>query len=76
MASEKVDVTIRIDPSESGRLDDIVQDLKARGLDQVESHKRFMIVNGSIDADALAALQEVRGVASVRRDRTYKPQTR
>lgn len=74
MASEKVDVTIRIDPSEVSRLDDIVQALKARGLDRVERHERFMIVNGSIDADAVAALRTVGGVASVREDRTYKPQ--
>lgn len=76
MAPERVDVTIRIDPSEADRLDEIIQALEARGLDRMESHKRFMIVNGRIDAAAIAALREVKGVASVREDRTYKPQAR
>jgi hypothetical protein len=35
-----------------------------------------MIVNGSVNADALDALRRVKGVASVRKDSTYKTQTR
>jgi hypothetical protein len=76
MATDKIDVTIRIDMAEAGRLDEIVQALKARGLDRVESHARFMIVNGSVRADALDALRDVKGVASVRQDQTYKAQGR
>ena len=74
MAADKVDVTIRIDPAAAGRMDEIVEALKACGLDRVEGHARLMIVNGCIDSDAVGALTEVSGVASVRPDRTYKPQ--
>ncbi len=74
--AEKVDVTIRIEKSDQDRMDEIVEALKGGGLDRVESHKRFMIVNGSVNADALDALRRVKGVASVRKDSTYKTQTR
>lgn len=74
--AEKVDVTIRIEKSDQDRMDEIVEALKGGGLDRVESHKRFMIVNGSVSADALDALRRVKGVASVRKDSTYKTQTR
>jgi hypothetical protein len=74
--AEKVDVTIRIEKSDQDRMDEIVEALKGSGLDRVESHKRFMIVNGSVNADALDALRRVKGVASVRKDSTYKTQTR
>jgi hypothetical protein len=74
--AEKVDVTIRIEESNKDRMDEIVEALKGVGLDRVESHKRFMIVNGSVNADALDALRRVKGVASVRKDSTYKTQTR
>ena len=74
--AEKVDVTIRIEKSDQDRMDEIVEALKVNGLDRVESHKRFMIVNGSVNADALDALRRVKGVASVRKDSTYKTQTR
>ncbi|HEV2154363.1 hypothetical protein [Bradyrhizobium sp.] len=73
---EKVDVTIRIEKSDETRMGEIVDALKARGLNDVESHERFMIVNGSVDADALDELRKVKGVASVRRDSTYKTQKR
>jgi hypothetical protein len=76
MAQDKVDVTIRIDKAAAGRMDEIIGALKARGLDRVESHARFMIVNGSVQADALDALRDVKGVASVRKDQTYKAQAR
>ncbi|PPQ17848.1 hypothetical protein CV770_18715 [Bradyrhizobium sp. AC87j1] len=71
---EKVDVTIRIEKSEQNRMDEIIDALKIRGLDDVESHKRFMIVNGSVNADALDELRKVKGVASVHQDRAYKTQ--
>jgi hypothetical protein len=74
--AEKVDVTIRIEEADKDRMDEIVEALKGGGLDRVESHKRFMIVNGSANADALDALRRVKGVASVRKDSTYKTQTR
>jgi hypothetical protein len=72
--ADKIDVTIRIDKAEAGRLDEIVNALKARGLDRVESHARPMIVNGSVSADGLDALREVKGVTSVRQDQSYKTQ--
>ena len=62
MTDEKIDVTIRIDQAEAGRLGEIVDVLKARGLGQVQSHERFMIVNGSASPDALDALRAVDGV--------------
>ncbi|WP_407114177.1 hypothetical protein [Bradyrhizobium sp. LMG 9283] len=71
---EKVDVTIRIEKSEQNRMDEIVDALKVSGLGDVESHKRFMIVNGSVNADGLDELRKVKGVASVHQDSTYKTQ--
>ena len=53
---------------------EIVDVLKARGLGKVQSHERFMIVNGSASPDALDALRSVEGVASVRKDAEYKTQ--
>jgi hypothetical protein len=76
MATDEIDVTIRIDKSDAGRMDEIVHALKAHGLDRVESHVKFMIVNGSVRADALDALRKVRGVASVRQDKSYRAQAR
>jgi hypothetical protein len=73
--SDRIDVTIRIETTQAGRMDEIVQALIAHGLDRVESHARFMIVNGCISADALDALRKVKGVASVRKDETYRTQT-
>lgn len=69
-----IDVTIRIDKAQAGRMDEIVRALTACGLDRVERHARFMIVNGCISADALDALRKVEGVASVRKDETYRAQ--
>jgi hypothetical protein len=57
-------------------MDEIVEALKSGGLDRVESHQRFMIVNGSANANSLDALRNIKGVASVRKDGTYKTQTR
>jgi hypothetical protein len=73
--SDIVEVTIRIDTAQAGRLDEIVQALIASGLDRVESHARFMIVNGCVSAGSLDALRKVKGVASVRKDETYRTQT-
>jgi len=75
-SSDKVDVTIRIETAQAGRLDEIVRALVASGLDRVESHARFMIVNGCVSADAFDELRKVEGVASVRKDDTYRPQSR
>jgi hypothetical protein len=72
--ADKINVTIRIDKAEAGRIEEIVRALKASGLDRVESHPRFMIINGSASRDALDALRKIKGVASVRQDRSYKPQ--
>jgi hypothetical protein len=74
--ADKIDVTIRIEKSDQDRMDEIIDALKSNGLDHVESHKRFMIVNGTVNANAVDALRKVRGVASVREDRVYKTQTR
>jgi hypothetical protein len=73
--SDIVEVTIRIDTAQAGRLDEIVQALIASGLDRVESHARFMIVNGCVSVGSLDALRKVEGVASVRKDETYRTQT-
>lgn len=74
--AEKIDVTIRIEKADQGRMDEIVEALKSGGLGHVESHQRFMIVNGSVSADSLDALRNVKGVASVRKDGVYKTQKR
>jgi hypothetical protein len=72
--SDMIDVTIRIEKAQVSRLEEIVRALVACGLDRVESHARFMIVNGCISADAVDSLRQVEGVASVRKDQTYKTQ--
>ena len=74
MTADKVEVTIRIDKAEAPRMGAIVDVLKSRGLGQVQSHERFMIVNGSVSPDALESLRTVDGVASVRKDAAYKTQ--
>ena len=76
MAAEKIDVTIRIEKGDAARMREIVSALKGSGLDNVECHERFMIVNGTASADALDALRRVKGVASVRPDQSYKIQLR
>jgi hypothetical protein len=75
MTADKVDVTIRIDKADAGRMAEIVDALKSRGLGQVQSHERLMIVNGCVSSDALDQLRAVEGVASVRRDTAYKAQS-
>jgi hypothetical protein len=72
--AEKIDVTIRIEKSDESRMDEIADALKGKGLTDVTSHKRFMIINGSVNTDAIDDLQGVKGVASVRRDTTFKTQ--
>ncbi|WP_245323655.1 hypothetical protein [Bradyrhizobium shewense] len=57
-------------------MDEIVDALKVSGLDDVESHKRFMIVNGSVNPDGLDELRKVKGVVSVHQDSAYKTQKR
>ncbi|ANP85188.1 hypothetical protein [Rhizobium leguminosarum] len=74
MTTDKIEVTIRIDKKEARSLGEVVGDLKLKGLEQVQSHERFMIVNGTVNPDALDALRAVKGVASVRKDVAYKPQ--
>jgi hypothetical protein len=74
--ADKIDVTIRIEKSDQDRMDEIIDALKSSGLDQVEGHKRFMIVNGTVNANDVESLRKVKGVASVREDRVYKTQTR
>jgi len=59
--SDMVDVTIRIETAQAGRLDEIVRALVASGLDRVESHARFMIVNGCVSAGALRCAAQGRG---------------
>ncbi|WP_036283368.1 hypothetical protein [Methylocystis sp. ATCC 49242] len=73
-ASGNVDVTIRIDKAQAQRIEEIVQALQKLGLDHIERHLRFMIVNGRVRADLLDALRRVEGVASVREDQIYKAQ--
>jgi hypothetical protein len=70
--SKNVAVTIRIDPSQADRLDQIVDTLKKEGLASVEVHRRFMIINGQISVDHIQAIGAVAGVMSVRLDQTYE----
>lgn len=74
MTTDKIDVTIRIDKDEARHLNEIVDALKSCGLEQVQCHERFMIVSGSVNPRVLDALREVKGVASVREDTSYKAQ--
>lgn len=60
MTTDKIEVTIRIDKNEARSLGEVVGDLKSQGLEQVQSHERFMIVNGTVNPDALDALRAVK----------------
>ena len=71
----RVDVTIRIDKAAAKRLDEIVRALETSGLTNVDVHKRFLVINGSVAVGTIDALLEIAGVASVRQDRTYKAQS-
>lgn len=72
---KKIDVTIRIEKSHADRIDEIVDALKGKGLTDVESHARFMVVSGRVEVCMFDELRRVKGVASVREDRTYKLQS-
>lgn len=69
-----IDVTVRIDKTHAARMDEIVRSLKAKGLENVEAHVRFRIVNGRVSAAHFDDLKAIEGVASVRADRTYRAQ--
>lgn len=71
---DTLQVTIRVDKAFADRFDDVVGELEAHGLHEVETHARFLIVNGSIGAARAAALESINGVASVRKDRQYRAQ--
>jgi hypothetical protein len=69
-----VDVTIRIEKAQAGRLEEVVLALEASGLTNLDVHGRFLMVSGTVIPERLEALRRVDGVASVREDRTYKVQ--
>jgi hypothetical protein len=70
----RVDVTIRIEPTSAERLDAIVQALRDAGLENIDVHRRFLVINGTSAAATLDALRAVNGVASIRKDRGYHTQ--
>ena len=72
--SRTVDVTIRLNKDTADRLDDIVRALETSGLRNPDVHRRFLIVNGSVGAELIDELRTVEGVASVKKDQTYKAQ--
>ena len=71
--ADTVDITIRIEKSHAERLDEIVQALESSGVSNLDVHRRFLIVNGSVASDLINTIQKIDGVASVRKDQTYKP---
>ncbi len=75
MATAKADriaVTVRLALADRAMFDTAVRSLQAAGLDAIEAHRRFGIVNGVVAADKLDALGAIEGVASVRADKTYR----
>lgn len=77
MASDektRVDVTVRVAKDYGAHIDEVVRALEAAGLASIQRHDRFLVVNGTIALEALDALRNVGGVASVRQDRVYKVQ--
>jgi hypothetical protein len=72
--AKKVDVTVRIGKADVERFDEIVAALQQGGLADLQPHKRFGIVNGSVSVERIEALAVIRGVASVREDQDYKAQ--
>jgi hypothetical protein len=73
--SGTVDVTVRLERSSADRLDEIVRALESSGLRNLDVHQRFLLVNGSVDAERIDQLRGIAGVASVREDQTYKAQS-
>jgi hypothetical protein len=76
-SDEIVEVTITLDlKGARDRFDEIVRMLEQNGLADADLHARFGIVNGRVPASRIKALQQIAGVLSVRRDRTYGPQSK
>jgi len=72
--AQKVNVTVRIGKADVERFDEIVAALQEGGLADLQLHKRFGIVNGSVSLVRIEALALIRGVASLRVDQDYKAQ--
>jgi len=67
-------VTVLLARDHGGHTDVVVRAHEAAGLASIQRHDRFLVVNGTIALEALDALRNVGGVASVRQDRVYKVQ--
>ena len=72
--AQKVNVTVRIGKADVERFDEIVAALQEGGLADLQLHKRFGIVNGSVSLVRIESLALIRGVASLRVDQDYKAQ--
>ena len=66
----KVKVTISIGDAHLEQIDQVVDQLKAKGLDVEQTMATLGIVTGSVDSDKLSALSKVAGVDSVQKEKT------
>jgi hypothetical protein len=69
---ETIDVTIRVAASFQARLDEVVSALNDAGLTDVDVHRRFLMISGSIASAQLPQLSKIDGVSSVRPARKFR----
>ncbi|MBP8265868.1 MAG: hypothetical protein KAX47_04890 [Zoogloea sp.] len=67
----KVNVVVRLKESQSHRIDEVASALSAKGMDVQAQMPILGHIAGVCDESQLDALQDVPGVASVRRERTF-----
>ena len=67
----KRNLTIRIQKDREKDFDSIVFQLKKKGLTDVSPAKRFLIVSGVADENAITQIEQVEGIASVRPEQVF-----
>ncbi|MGH3432980.1 MAG: hypothetical protein ACRDQB_09115, partial [Thermocrispum sp.] len=65
-------VLISVDTDEPDQLSDIAARLSAAGLDVAAVHDAISVITGTVDEDAITALQQIPGVLDVERQRSYR----
>ena len=69
---ETTDVTISVAKSFHSRLDEVVSSLRDAGLTDIEVHRRFLMISGSIASAQMPQLSKIDGVSSVTPARKFR----
>ena len=69
---DKVRVTVSVDEANLEQIDQVVEQLKAAGLEVEQTLSTVGVVTGVVEEEKMAALSEVTGVESVEVDRSYQ----